>query len=180
MNRTDRLLAIMLRLQTRRYTRAEDLADRFEISVRTVYRDVQALCEAGVPVVATPGYGYTVMPGYFLPPLMLTPDEAAAILLGAAFVFDQVDAPYRQAVDTARKKIEKLLPEATRDEVEFVQESLRFVGRIAPPEPAVVTRLSVVRQAIARREALRLTYQAQNKRRCHQGQGRLIDGHSRC
>src|SRR5437588_6110560 len=119
MNRTDRLLAIVLELQARRYTRADDLAAQFEVSVRTIYRDVLALCAAGVPVVATPGYGYTLPPGYFLPPLMLTPDEAGMLLLGAAFVAEQVDAPYRQAVETARKKIDKLLPEATRREVAF-------------------------------------------------------------
>jgi predicted DNA-binding transcriptional regulator YafY len=162
MNRTDRMLAIMLHLQSRRYTRGEDLAERFEISVRTVYRDVQALCEAGVPVVATPGYGYTLMPGYFLPPLMLTPDEAGAILLGAAFVAAQLDAPYRQAVESARQKIEKLLPEATRDEVDFLQDTLRFVARVAPPEPVIEARLSTLRRSIQRRQVLRLTYQARH------------------
>src|SRR5436305_6125785 len=129
MNRTDRLLAIMLELQARRYTRAEDLAAQFEISVRTVYRDVLALCEAGVPVISTPGYGYTLAPGYFLPPVMLTPDEAGMLLLGAAFVAEQLDAPYSQAVDTARKKIEKLLPEATLNEVDFLRDSIRFLSR---------------------------------------------------
>ena len=162
MNRTDRLLAIMLHLQTRRYTRAEDLADRFELSVRTVYRDVQALNEAGVPVVSTPGYGYTLMSGYFLPPLMLTPEEAGVILLGAAFVEDQVDAPYRQAVETARKKIEKLLPEKTRDEVELLQDTLRFVGRIDSPDPTIEARLSAVRGAIQGHKVLRLTYQTRH------------------
>jgi len=162
MNRTDRMLAIMLHLQARRYTRGEDLAERFEVSVRTVYRDVQALGEAGVPVVATPGYGYTLMPGYFLPPLMLTPDEAGAILLGAAFVAEQVDAPYRQAVESARQKIEKLLPEATRDEVEFLRDTLRFVARAAPPDSAIEARLSTLRRAIQRRQVLRLTYQARH------------------
>src|SRR5690242_12137363 len=101
MNRTDRLLAILLELQARRYTRADDLAGHFEVSVRTIYRDVLALCEAGVPVISTPGYGYTLTPGYFLPPLMLTPDEAGTLLLGAAFVAEHVDAPYKQAVETA-------------------------------------------------------------------------------
>jgi len=162
MNRTDRMLAIMLHLQSRRYTRGEDLAERFEVSVRTVYRDVQALGEAGVPVVATPGYGYTLMPGYFLPPLMLTPDEAGAILLGAAFVAEQVDAPYRQAVETARQKIEKLLPDATRDEVEFLRDTLRFVARVAPPDPIIEARLSTLRRAIQRRQVLRLTYRARH------------------
>src|SRR6476619_512570 len=112
MNRTDRLLAMTLELQARRYTRAEDLAAQFEISVRTIYRDVLALCEAGVPVISTPGYGYALAPGYFLPPLMLTPDEAGMLLLGAAFVPEQVDAPYKRAVDLPRTKIENLPPEA--------------------------------------------------------------------
>ncbi len=59
MNRTDRLLALVLELQRKGIRRAEDLAARFEITKRTVYRDVQALCEAGVPVVSLPGQGYS-------------------------------------------------------------------------------------------------------------------------
>ena len=85
MNRTDRLLAITLELHAHRYTRAEDLATQFEVSVRTVYRDIEALCEAGVPVVATPGYGYSLAEGYFLAPVMLTADEAG-MLLGTYYI----------------------------------------------------------------------------------------------
>jgi len=160
MNRTDRLLAIVLELQARRYTRASELADRFEITVRTVYRDILALCEAGVPVVSTPGYGYTLSPGYFLPPLMLTADEACGLLLGTAFVADQVDAPYKQAVETAGKKIEKLLPDSTRREVDSLLETLRFVARPRPANPDLERRLTMLRQAITHRQVLRLTYQA--------------------
>ena len=160
MNRTDRLLAIVLELQGRRYTRASELADRFEITVRTVYRDILALCEAGVPVVSTPGYGYTLPPGYFLPPLMLTADEACGLLLGTAFVADQVDAPYKQAVEAAGKKIGKLLPDATRQEVESLLDTLRFMGRPSTPDPDLEGRLTTIRQAIAARAVLRLTYHA--------------------
>lgn len=162
MNRTDRLLAIMLELQARRYTRAEDLAAQFEVSVRTIYRDVLALDEAGVPVIATPGYGYSLAPGYFLPPLMLTPDEAGMLLLGAAFVAEQVDAPYKQAVETARKKIEKLLPDATRHEVEFLLDSFRFTSRPRVQDPALLARMAVVRRAIVEREVLHLGYHARH------------------
>jgi predicted DNA-binding transcriptional regulator YafY len=160
MNRTDRLLAIVLELQARRYTRASELADRFEIAVRTVYRDILALCEAGVPVVSTPGYGYTLPPGYFLPPLMLTADEACGLLLGTAFVADQVDAPYRQAMETAGKKIEKLLPDSTRREVESLLETLRFMARPRPANPDLERRLTMIRKAVAQRQVLRLTYHA--------------------
>jgi len=68
MNRTDRLLAIVLELQAQGKRRAEDLAATFEVGKRTIYRDIQALCEAGVPVISTPGQGYSLVEGYFLPP----------------------------------------------------------------------------------------------------------------
>ncbi|MDF2662089.1 MAG: transcriptional regulator, partial [Paenibacillus sp.] len=64
MNKTDRMLAIVLELQRKGTLRAADLAAVFETSVRTIYRDVQALCEAGVPVVGSPGQGYSLMEGY--------------------------------------------------------------------------------------------------------------------
>src|SRR5437588_970923 len=83
MNRTDRLLAIILELQGKGWQRAEDLAETFETSKRTIYRDIQALGEAGVPVVSLPGRGYSLMKGYFLPPLSFTTDEATMLLLGS-------------------------------------------------------------------------------------------------
>ena len=83
MNRTDRLLAIVIELQAHRRRRADDLAATFEVSKRTIYPDVLALCEAGVPVISTPGRGYSLDDGYFLPPLSFTADEAVLLLLGA-------------------------------------------------------------------------------------------------
>ncbi len=162
MNRTDRLLAIVLHLRARRYTRAEDLAAHFEVSVRTMYRDVLALCEAGVPVVATPGQGYMLQDGYFLPPVMLTPDEASALLLGASFVAAQVDAPYRVAVETARAKVEKLLPEVTRQTVETLHDSLRFIGGPATLSPVLDGYLTTIRRAIEKGDVLTLTYHARH------------------
>lgn len=160
MNRTDRLFAITLELRARQYTRAEDLAAQFEVSVRTIYRDVEALCEAGVPVVSTPGYGYSLAEGYFLPPLILTADEAGALLLGATFVAEQLDAPYAEAVASARKKVTKILPEATRQEVDSLLDSLRFVGRVRGHAPAVAERLAVLRRAVQGHEIVHIAYHA--------------------
>ena len=105
MNRTDRLMGILLELQARGELRAEDLAGTFEVSVRTIYRDVEALCETGVPVVATPGKGYRLMEGYFLPPLTFTADEAALLILGGELVRDRVDPLLRQAAEAALRKL---------------------------------------------------------------------------
>ena len=63
MNRIDRLVAILIHLQGRRVTRAEDIADEFATSIRTVYRDIAALAEAGVPIVGEAGVGYSIVKG---------------------------------------------------------------------------------------------------------------------
>ena len=72
-------MAIVMRLQGRRVVRAEDIAAHFEISVRTVYRDIAALGEAGIPILAEPGVGYGLVKGYHLPPVMFTVEEASAL-----------------------------------------------------------------------------------------------------
>jgi biotin operon repressor len=82
MNRVDRLVAKVRHLEGRRIVRAEELAQKFEISERTVYRDIVALGEAGVPVMGETGVGYRLAPGYHLPPVMFTADEALAMAGG--------------------------------------------------------------------------------------------------
>ncbi|MCB0126930.1 MAG: HTH domain-containing protein, partial [Caldilineaceae bacterium] len=81
MNRVDRLLGYLLVFQSHDLVRARDLATRFEVSERTVYRDIEALYEVGVPLVGMPGEGYQLMPGYYLPPVMFNTGEAQALFL---------------------------------------------------------------------------------------------------
>lgn len=156
MNRTDRLLAIVLELQARGGARAEDLARTFEVSKRTIYRDITALCEAKVPVVASPGTGYRLMEGYFLPPLSFTPDEAAMLVLGAHAVRFAVDTQYRQASDVALRKLEAVLPPASRARVQELFRSMRIFGGWVSPEDA--GKMAALREAILDRRVVRLTY----------------------
>src|SRR3954453_18210148 len=116
MNRTDRLLGLLLELQRVRKVRAEDLAAKFETSRRTIYRDIQALSETGVPIVAQPGHGYSLMDGYFLPPLTFTGEEATMLLFGIGLIAGHFDAQYRQAAHAAAGKIEAVLSGPLRDE----------------------------------------------------------------
>jgi predicted DNA-binding transcriptional regulator YafY len=159
MNRTDRLLAIVLELQARGQQRAEDLAATFEVSKRTIYRDVLALCEAGVPVVSTPGLGYALSEGYFLPPLRFTPDEAVMLLLGSEVVAQSFDAEYRVAAEAAARKIAGALPEATRDLVREIQQGLLFVERGSGDESPD---LRALRRAIIARRRIRFRYLARD------------------
>lgn len=128
MNRIDRLFAILLQLQTRERLRAEDLAATFGISKRTVYRDMAALLEMGVPVVSLPGEGYELMPGYFLPPLVLTADEAAAALLGTQMLIHQANGRLIPAAEQAKTKIAHALPARTRREVDHLTAVIQFYG----------------------------------------------------
>jgi len=159
MNRTDRLLAIVLELQRAGKRRAEDLAATFETSKRTIYRDMEALSEAGVPVVAVPGQGYALMAGYFLPPLSFRTDEATMLLLGSDLMAQQFDAQYRAAAQSAAAKIEGVLPEKLRAEVRGLRERIRF---FAPGDPAEKETLLHLRRALLDRTTVRFRYTARN------------------
>lgn len=157
MNRIDRMLAFVLELQTKKQLRAEDLAATFEISKRTVYRDIMALAESGVPIVAIPGQGYSLVEGYFLPPLTFNTDEAIMLLLGADVVAQHFDAQYRSAAQSARHKIVTVLPEPLRREVDGLESSIQFIVVNGPSAPETLQQL---RRAIIQRRTVRFRYHA--------------------
>jgi predicted DNA-binding transcriptional regulator YafY len=159
MNRTDRLLAIVLELQGKGRQRAEDLAETFETSKRTIYRDIQALCEAGVPLMSTPGRGYALMEGYFLPPLSFNADEATMLLLGSEVMAQNFDAQYRAAAESAGRKIAGVLPEPLRTEVRQLQSSIVFVEAGTKGKPDEQAKLQLLRRAIIQHVTVRFRYQ---------------------
>ncbi len=125
MNRMDRLFNIMLLLQARRRVRAVDLAETFGVTERTIYRDMAALNEMGVPLVSLPGEGYELMEGYYLPPLVFTPAEASALVLGASML--AASGNYPQEAQQAIQKIMAALPPRTRDQVEPQTRMIHFM-----------------------------------------------------
>src|SRR5436305_11953494 len=172
MNRTDRLLAIILELQGKGRQRAEDLAETFETSKRTIYRDIQALGEAGVPIVSITGRGYSLMKGYFLPPLSFTTDETTMLLLGSDLMAQSFDAQYRSAALGASRKIEGVLPEKLRDEVRYLQDSIRFVATGAMEQPAETEKLQQLRRAILQRSTIRFRYFTRHPSSTSEAEGR--------
>ena len=162
MNRTDRLLAIVLELQTKNRLRARDLATIFEISQRTVYRDMQSLAEIGVPVVSIPGQGYSLVEGYFLPPVRFSTDEATVLLIGSDFIARNLDAETGAAARSASRKIEALLPEKLRHEVQYLQENIRFIAANARLNPVEDKKLQGLRSAIIANHKVRFLYTARS------------------
>jgi predicted DNA-binding transcriptional regulator YafY len=125
MKQMDRRLLILMRLREETPVRAQDLAEECECSVRTVYRDIDALCQAGVPVAAMAGEGYRLVPGYHLPPVSFTVEEAVQLLLGADMASGLGTEEQRDAAKAAAAKVEAVLRPETRDEVARLRERIR-------------------------------------------------------
>ena len=160
MNRTDRLVAMVMHLQGRRLVRAEDMAAHFEVSVRTIYRDIAALGEAGVPIAGEAGVGYSLVKGYHLPPVMLTADEAAALFVGGEMVRRFTDASLSAATDAALDKLRAVLPRDRQDHVERLARQTVVLGRRGDikTDPSAQPWLLAVQRGVAQRRVLRLAY----------------------
>jgi predicted DNA-binding transcriptional regulator YafY len=158
MNRTDRLFAIMLELQANPNVRAEDLARRFEVARRTIYRDILALNEAGVPIVATPGKGYSVVEGYFLPPINFTSGEATMLILGADFVAQHFDKEYRHSAHSAVQKISAALSPRHRRHVQSLTKRLSFATMTPLNDPPLAQALKTLRRALVEQRTIRFHY----------------------
>jgi predicted DNA-binding transcriptional regulator YafY len=164
MNRVDRLMAIVVHLQSRRVVRAEDIAARFEISIRTVYRDLEALGEAGIPIVAEAGVGYSLVKGYHLPPIMFTVEEASALSLAGKLVEQLTDASLRKQMESALLKIRSVLPLERRDYLDRLERSTTIVtpgsGSGSRPIPRLTSETLIpVQRALAERRVLAMDYQ---------------------
>ncbi len=159
MNRIDRLVATVLLLQSRRLIRALDIAQHFEISIRTVYRDLRALEEAGVPLSAEAGEGYSLVPGYHLPPVMFTHEEASALFVGGEFVNRLTDASLQKHMQSALLKIRAVLPEEKQDYLERLQEATAIDTRpISFQEGFRDDALATIQQALVQRRILAMEY----------------------
>ena len=127
MNRIDRLTAIILLLQSGKRT-ANEIAHRFEISKRTAFRDIQALCEIGVPIVTEAGVhgGYTLMPDYSLAPLQLTLRETLLLRLALGSISQLADAPFKQERESLHAKIRVLIPARQQQDTEHLLQTIQI------------------------------------------------------
>jgi predicted DNA-binding transcriptional regulator YafY len=124
MNRIDRLFAILITLQSKKFVPAEVIAEKFGMSVRTVYRDIKALTETGVPISFENQKGYFIVQGYFLPPVSFTTEEANALLLMEAIATRFGDKSIQQHYTTALNKVKTVLRGSQKDKLEQLGEQI--------------------------------------------------------
>jgi predicted DNA-binding transcriptional regulator YafY len=126
MNRIDRLFGILTFLQSKKYVTAEAIADKFNMSVRTVYRDIKALNEQGIPVSFEQHKGYFIVQGYFLPPVSFSTDEANALLLMERMVEGFADKSIQTHYTTALNKVKAVMRNADKEKLEFLNKNIHF------------------------------------------------------
>ncbi len=162
MDRAERLFALLDALRrSRRPVTAEYLAENVGVSVRTIYRDIQALVRLGAAIDGEAGIGYLFRPGFFLPPLMFNPSELESLVLGARWVEGQGDAELANAATNALEKIAVALPANLRDLVDDT-------GLYASPGTGKPNRLAVltcIREAIRREQTLTIEYEDEKSAR---------------
>jgi len=166
MNRLDRLLGYLLLLQSRDLVRAQDLAAQFEVSERTVYRDMDALAEIGVPVVGQAGEGYRLLEGYTLPPIMFSETEARALFLAISMLHGlTMPGPTQTAATSALAKVKAVLPKLTRTQVEVLQTVLGFYTVSRPRLDLDDAKFLQLQQAINQHKVVYIHYHAQRSNR---------------
>lgn len=163
LNKTERLFALVLLLQNRPSLTSADLAEHFGVSRRTIFRDLRALSESGVPLTYAEGGGYEILEGYQLPPLMLSAREAATLLVGTEFTKLQPEHSLRADADAVAMKIRSVLPQPVREYIDRLQE-----GTVLSPYHEVQGRSGAtgeeegrwfqLSEALAKKRIVRMTY----------------------
>ncbi|PWK17316.1 HTH domain-containing protein [Arcicella aurantiaca] len=124
--RLSRLVAILTILQTKRLVTSTKLAEKFDVSTRTIYRDLKALEQAGVPILTEDGKGYSLMEGYKIPPIMFSENQANALILAEQLVLKNRDSSlikdYAEAID----KIKAVLKQTEKDKANFLSLRTKF------------------------------------------------------
>jgi predicted DNA-binding transcriptional regulator YafY len=124
--RISRLTAIVTQLQTKRLVTAPELAAKFSVSVRTIYRDIRALEDAGIPIYVEEGKGYSLMEHYRLPPVMFTESEANALIAAEQLVLNNKDSSLIEDYSAAIDKIKSVLIRDVKDKANLLSERTQF------------------------------------------------------
>jgi predicted DNA-binding transcriptional regulator YafY len=154
MNRVDRLMGILTVLQSHKFVMAEKIANKFEISVRTVYRDIKALAEIGIPVSFEANRGYFIVQGYFLPPVTFTSSEANALILMTSLAERFADKSIAKYSANGLQKIRTVLRSSDREKSEQLIGQIRVLN----PHHFENNYLSEIQNAMIGKTILQIEY----------------------
>lgn len=156
MNRIDRLIAVLTTLQSKKYVSADVIAEKYDISLRTVYRDLRALGEIGVPISFENQKGYSISSGYFLPPVSLTSEEANAIILVTSLSERFADKTTKRHIEHAINKIKLVLRSSEQEKVSQLQSQIKIYNPVSETKQGDF--LTDIQNAIINKHVLKIEY----------------------
>jgi len=162
MNRIDRLFGILTILQSKKFVSASYLSDKFEISVRTVYRDIRALEELGIPVSFEQPKGYFIVQGYFSPPLSFTTAETNALILMASLSEKYADKSINKNCQNALAKLRAVLRYGDKEKAELITSNISVWT--SDNEYSANEYISVIQKSIVEKTILEIEYTNNNNK----------------
>ena len=169
MNRIDRVSAILIQLQSKKVVKAQHIADRFNVSLRTIYRDIKSLEEAGIPVIGEAGAGYSLMEGYRLPPVMFTKEEAISFITAEKLVEKLTDTANSKNFQSAMFKVRAVLRTAEKDLLEQIDNQVEVV-RTVRQKTVKGNYTETILKAIAENKVISIDYFSYYKRESNKRQ----------
>lgn len=163
MNRIERLHAITTVLQSKRIVKAEELSRKFEVSLRTIYRDIRSLEAGGMPIGAEAGIGYFLIDGYHLPPIMFTKEEGRSLIMAGKLMEKVSDPSVNVPFQAALTKVRAVLDNEKKDELQGLEERIivnPFPDNSPAPNNAV---LDKIKEAIIQKFVLEVEYYSNYK-----------------
>ena len=161
MNRFTRITSILIQLQSKKIVTAKEIAEHFEVSLRTVYRDIKALQDSGVPIGSEIGVGYFIVDGYKLPPISLTEEEANSLIVSEKFIQEQGDTSLIRSYESLLFKIKATLKNYQKDKVELLSERVFTTNNKTVKHSSW---LSTIQQNVSNKITLEIIYESLYKK----------------
>jgi len=156
--RFDRIIAILIQLQSKKIVKAQELAERFEVSLRTIYRDIRSLEASGVPIYSEAGVGYALMDGYRLPPVMFTREEVSSFIASEKLMQKFTDPSLRSHYASAMYKLKSVLKSADKDWVSNIESSILMQTQEPLFHDSSPNTLAILFDSIAEKKQIILCY----------------------
>jgi predicted DNA-binding transcriptional regulator YafY len=160
LNRFDRIIAIFIHLQSGQVIKAQSLADRFQVSLRTIYRDIRSLEISGVPISGEPGFGYSIMDGYRLPPVMFSVEEAGSFVAAEKLMQKFSDQKLAQFHAAAIYKVKSVLRGNARDRMASLESHIWINTGQQLFNEHVPDALEIFLESMAEKKQVSLQYQS--------------------
>ncbi|WP_312076524.1 YafY family protein [Chryseobacterium sp.] len=163
LKKLDRVTAILTQLQSKPIVRAQDLAEKFEVSVRTIYRDIKTLENAGIPIIGEAGSGYSLMDGYKLPPVMFTKEEVLSFItaekLMQRFSHESLGSHYQ----TAMEKVRSVLKNSDKNLLKNIEKQIDIYNYYTKTEDRIKNIIPIILESIAEKVQITIDYSTVNE-----------------